>query len=43
MGLEKSKIMIENSPNLEAYFIYVDKDGKTKVYYTKGVEKYLKD
>lgn len=43
MGLEKSKIMIENSPDLEAYFIYVDKNGKTKVYYTKGVEKYLEN
>lgn len=41
LGFERSKKIIEENPELEAYFIYVDENGKSKVYYTKGVEKYF--
>jgi thiamine biosynthesis lipoprotein len=41
-GFEKSLQILKENPELEAYFIYVDNHGKTKVFYTKGVEKYLK-
>lgn len=38
-GLEKSIEMVENDPDLEAYFVYADKDsGELKVYYTKALE-----
>lgn len=40
-GLERSKEMINAIPELEAYFIYSDKTGELKTYFTGGFEKYI--
>jgi len=32
LGLEKSKAIVEQDPNLEAYFIYADEEGKYQTY-----------
>ena len=36
LGLEKAKAMLEKHPELQAYLIYNDDEGKYQVYYTKG-------
>lgn len=41
MGLEESKNFINKNPDLEAYFIYSDRDGKLKTHYTQGVREIL--
>ncbi len=40
-GLEKSKQFIEKLPNVEAYFIFLNKEGKFETIWTKGFEKYF--
>lgn len=40
-GLENSKLLLEKMKELEAYFIYSDKKGKLKTFYTKDFEKVL--
>ena len=37
MGLEKSMTLIQSLPDVEAYFIYGDENGKLAVKYTDGV------
>lgn len=41
MGFDKSIELLQQNPELGAYLIYTDKQGNTKVYYTKGIEKYI--
>ncbi len=41
MDLEASKRVLENDPNLEAYIIYLDKQGNTQSYVTKGFKAIL--
>lgn len=42
MGLQQAVHFAETHPELEAYFIYTDSVGKNAVYYTRGMERYLK-
>ncbi len=42
MGLEKSIDFLKKHPELDAYLIYSEKDGKFKTYQTKGMEKIVK-
>lgn len=41
MGVEKAKVFAEAHPDIEAYFVYVDKQGRLKVCQTQGIKKYL--
>jgi thiamine biosynthesis lipoprotein len=41
MGLEKSKKHIENDPDLEAYFIFLNDIGDFDVYYTPGISQLI--
>lgn len=41
LGLEGSKAVIEQNKNLEAYLIYSDKDGKYKVWMSKGIKELI--
>jgi len=42
LGMVKSVRLLQKLPGVDAYFIYKDnKDGKNKVIYTRGFEKYL--
>lgn len=41
MGLEASKAFIKENPDLEAYFIFSDRDGKLKTDFTEGIRKLL--
>jgi len=41
MGLEKSLAFLKEHKELEAYFIYSDKDGKMKTYETDGLKELL--
>lgn len=41
MGLEKAKAFADAHPEIEAYFIYTDKDGNLKTSFTKGMEKHI--
>lgn len=43
MGLDRSYQLVLNDLELEAYFIYGDKDGKIKIKYTEGVKKFLEE
>jgi thiamine biosynthesis lipoprotein len=36
MGVEKAKKIVENDPNLEAYFIYAGDNNMNMVWYSKG-------
>ncbi len=38
MGLDRSKEFLNKHQNLEAYFIYSDKEGKYKTYMTEGIK-----
>lgn len=38
MGLEKSILIVEADPNLEAYFIYTDTDGKYQTYSSSKIK-----
>jgi len=42
MGVEASKAMIENLPEIEAYLTYLDSDGTSKVFISDGFEALLK-
>ena len=39
MGLEKAQKLLERHPELMAYFIYSDKDGKNKTWYSEKLKK----
>lgn len=41
MGFEKSKLIVEQDPNLEAYFIYTDKDGEYQTYTSPNLVKMI--
>lgn len=41
LGLDSSKAICDAHPELDAYFIYTQEDGKMDVYYTEGMEKYI--
>jgi len=41
MGLEESIRIVENDPNLDAYFIYTDDDGKYKTYSTNKIKEMI--
>lgn len=36
MGVEKAKKIVDNDPNLEAYFIYAGDNNMNMVWYSKG-------
>ena len=38
MGLEKAKLFLQNHPELEAFIIYSDEQGKYKYYKTNGIK-----
>ena len=40
-GLEKAKEILAQQPRIDAYFIYIGKDGKQAVWMTEGMKKYL--
>ncbi|MFW5978790.1 MAG: FAD:protein FMN transferase [Bacteroidia bacterium] len=41
LGPEKSKEIVENNQELEAFFILGDKDGKYKTYYSENIKKLI--
>lgn len=41
LGLDSAKAICDAHPELDAYFIYTQEDGKMDVYYTDGMEKYI--
>jgi thiamine biosynthesis lipoprotein len=41
LGVDKSKSILKNREDLEAYLIYTDKSGKYAVYITPGMRKYI--
>lgn len=42
MGLEEAARFANAHPDIDAYFIYSDKDGKFQTFLTNGMEKYVK-
>lgn len=42
MGLEKAEQFANAHPDIDACFIYSDKDGKLQMFLTNGMEKYIK-
>lgn len=43
MGMEKAKAVLDKHRELEAYFIYSDKDGSLKTYCTTTMKKWIKE
>ena len=43
MGLDEAVRFVEARPDLDAYFIYSDENGRTAVYQTQGMKQYLSD
>lgn len=41
LGLDSAKAICNAHPELDAYFIYAQESGKTDVYYTEGMKKYI--
>jgi thiamine biosynthesis lipoprotein len=41
LGIEKSKLLLEERKDLDAYLIYTDEEGQYTVYYTTGIKKLL--
>ena len=41
LGLDSAKAICNAHPELDAYFIYTKEDGKTDVYYTEGMKRYI--
>lgn len=41
MGLEKAKAFLYDSRNMDAYFIYSDKDGNLKTYFSEGFKEII--
>lgn len=41
MGLEEAEKFANAHPDIEAFFIYTDNEGKTQTRYTNGMKKYL--
>ena len=43
LGLDSAKIICNAHPELDAYFIYEDKEGKLRTYSTEGMRKYMRN
>ena len=43
LGLDSAKAICSAHPELDAYFIYSDKDGKLQTYSTEGMKKYMRN
>jgi thiamine biosynthesis lipoprotein len=43
MGLKRAQALLAKLPNVDAYIIYRGEKGESKIYYSKGMNKYLKD
>lgn len=43
LGLDSAKAICNAHPELDAYFIYSQKDGNTGIYFTEGMKKYLRN
>ena len=43
MGLEEAERFANANPEIDAYFIYSDNDGKFKTFCTEGMKKYIKE
>lgn len=41
LGLDSAKAICQKHPELDAYFIYSTPNGKTAVYFTEGMKKYI--
>lgn len=41
MGYQKSRVFVESHPSLDAFFIWVDKEGHFRTYATAGVKKII--
>lgn len=41
MGLEEAEAFANHHPDIDAYFIYSDEQGKLQTHYTQGMKKYL--
>ena len=41
MGLEEAKRFADSHPDLDACFIYADEKGELRMFYTKGMDKYM--
>lgn len=42
LGLDSAKAICAAHPELDAYFIYSDEQGKTNTFFTEGIKKYIK-
>ncbi len=42
LGLDSARIICDAHPELDAYFIYEDKNGKLRTYSTSGMKKYMR-
>ena len=43
LGLDSAKAVCDSHPELDAYFIYTDKNGKLQTYSTEGMKKYMRN
>ena len=41
MGLEEAERFADAHPDLDACFIYADEKGELRMFYTKGMDKYM--
>ena len=41
MGLEEAERFADSHPDLDACFIYADEKGELRMFYTKGMDKYM--
>lgn len=41
MGLDKAKAFADSNPDVDAYFIYSDKEGKMQICFTEGMKRYI--
>gem|GEM_PF-2897154 len=41
LGLERSKELLKNLPDIEVYFIYHNAEGKYEVFYSGGMKKMI--
>lgn len=43
LGLDTAKAICSVHPEIEAYFIYADKNGEMKIYFTPGMKRYIRE
>ena len=41
LGLEKAKLILDKHPEIQAYFIYADENGKNQTYFTPKLEQMI--